>query len=223
MSIIVCKNISKAFKGKILFNNVSFEVLEGECLGIIGSNGSGKSVLFSMLAGLQDADEGEIFVRGNRVGTKYFHPSNLGITITQPAFIPVYSGLDNLMALAELNNKADKAQISQLMRDFGLDPNNKTIVKKYSAGMLQKLNIIQATMEDQDILLIDEPLAALDVDSAEYLIEYLAALKASGKTIVITSHQFNLLDELASRILCIYQQNIVPVTPEIRAKFARLS
>lgn len=219
MSIIEFKDVSKTFKTKVLYNNVNLIVEKGDCIGLVGANGSGKSVLFKLIAGLEQADTGSIKVKGKPVGHNFDFPSGLGLFVNQPGYIEYYDGLTNLKMLAEIQNIIDEEIIRTYMKKVGLDPEDKTKVKNYSEGMKQKLGIAQAIMEDQDLILLDEPFNALDFKTNNEVMELLFNLKNEGKTLILTSHQHEYLERLCDRIYAIINQQIVAFNKEEKEKY----
>lgn len=188
MNIIEVKNLSLNFgKTEILKNiNVAFE--EGKIHGLIGRNGSGKTMLMKCICGFIKATTGEIVVCEQIVGKDVDFPDDMGIIIETPGFIPYYSGYKNLKILAGLNNKIGKEEICKTMERVGLDSKLKCHVRKYSLGMRQRLGLAQAIMEKPKILILDEPFNGLDKDGVKDMREYLLSYKEQGKTILICSH-----------------------------------
>ena len=188
MNIIDVKNVNLTIgKTQILKDiNVSFE--QGKIHGLIGRNGSGKTMLMKCICGFIKPTTGEIMVDGKRVGKDVDFPKNMGIIIETPGFIPYYSGYKNLKLLAGLNNRIGKKEIMQSMEQVGLDPKLKRHVRKYSLGMRQRLGLAQAIMENPDLLILDEPFNGLDKDGVNDMREYLLSYKEQGKTILICSH-----------------------------------
>ena len=188
MNIIDVKNVNLTLgKTQILKDiNVSFE--QGKIHGLIGRNGSGKTMLMKCICGFIKPTSGEITVDGKRVGRDVDFPKNMGIIIETPGFIPYYSGYKNLKLLAGLNNRIGKKEIMQSMEQVGLDPKLKRHVRKYSLGMRQRLGLAQAIMENPDLLILDEPFNGLDKDGVKDMREYLLSYKEQGKTILICSH-----------------------------------
>ncbi|MDD3230762.1 MAG: ATP-binding cassette domain-containing protein [Oscillospiraceae bacterium] len=185
---IQVNHVNKQFKEiKVLKDiNVSFE--KGKIHGLIGRNGSGKTVLMKCICGFMEPTSGSITVDGKQVGKDVDIPQNLGAIIEAPGFLPGYSGFRNLKFLADIQKKADSAQIEEMMERVGLDPKSKKHVSKYSLGMRQRLGIAQAIMEDPDILILDEPMNGLDNHGVEDIRKLLFDLKEEGKTILIASH-----------------------------------
>lgn len=203
MSIITLKNVSKTYKGLTLFSNVDLNIEKGKIYGIVGPNGSGKSVLFKMICGFVFPDEGNIFVEGDEMGKSKRFPDNFGIIIDRPGYIPNKTGFQNLKELALIKGKINDERISGAMETVGLQPNTKQKVKNYSLGMKQKLAIAQAFMEDQQVLILDEPFNALDTGSVDRIRKLLLSFKAEGRTILITSH-----NQEDIRVLCDYVYRI---------------
>jgi ABC-2 type transport system ATP-binding protein len=197
MALIEIKDVTKTFKGLILFQDMNFNVEEGKIYGIIGPNGSGKTVLFKMICGFIFPDQGSIMVEGIELGKNKRFPDNFGIIIERPGYIGNLSGIENLMSLASIQGKVSEKDIRKTMELIGLQPNNKRKVKDFSLGMKQKLAIAQAIMENQKILILDEPFNALDSESVTNIRNLLIKFREEGKTILLTSH-----NELDIKVLC---------------------
>lgn len=219
-TVIELKNISKMFKNRELYKQINLSIKKGECIGFVGANGVGKSVLFQMIAGLIEPSEGEVIVNGKIVGGKERDfPENMGILINSPGYIEYYSGYKNLLMLAEIKNVINEKRVQETMEVVGLDWKDKTPVKKYSMGMKQKLGIAQAIMEYQDILVLDEPYNALDFKTNKDITVLLETLKKAGKTILLTSHQHSFLEKLCDRMYCIEQNQIYLFDEEFKKKY----
>jgi len=220
---IELKNVSKGFKNKDLYSDVNLTIQKGECVGFVGKNGSGKSVLFKIMSGLVPPDTGSVLIREKRLGDDGVDfPENVGILINEPGYIDYYSGIKNLMLLAEIRGKIGKDKIRQTMLKVGLNPDDTAPVRKYSMGMKQKLGIAQAIMEGQDIIILDEPYNALDFDSNKEISAILKMLKEDRKTLILTSHQHEYLDRLCDTLYCIHNKHIVPFTEELREEYFKL-
>ncbi|MEH7383716.1 ATP-binding cassette domain-containing protein [Bacillus sp. JJ1533] len=200
MSLIEFKQVSKSYKGLVLFENTNLSIEEGKIYGLIGPNGSGKSVLFKMMCGFIFPDQGSVTVRGEELGKKNRFPQNFGVIIDRPGYLGNKTGFENLKYLAMIKNQISDEQIKETMIKVGLQPTAKQKVKNYSLGMKQKLALAQAIMEDQEVLLLDEPFNALDIDSVENIRKLLLSLKKEGKTIVLTSHNQEDIDILCDHI-----------------------
>lgn len=212
-------NVSKQFKENKLYDQVNLVVKQGECIGVVGANGTGKSVLYKMIAGVIDPDSGNVKVHGIPVGTKRDFPKDMGILVNQPGYVGHLSGLENLKLLASINNLVDEDGIRKIMKRVQLDPSNKTKVKNYSTGMKQKLGIAQAIMEGQTIILLDEPFSGLDYESNIEIMAILKEIKASGATLLLTSHQQNFLDEICDRMYLITNKSILELDDQLKKKY----
>ncbi|MDO4779352.1 MAG: ATP-binding cassette domain-containing protein [Tissierellia bacterium] len=219
MPIIEVKKVSKKFKQNSLYEEASLNVDEGKTVGIVGGNGVGKSVLFKMITGLEFVDSGEIMVRNKMVGKNCDFPKNVGIFVNQPGYIDFYNGFTNLKLLAEIQDKISDDDIKNCMKKVGLNPEDSTRVKNYSAGMKQKLGIAQAIMENQDIVLLDEPFNALDFQTNKEVMGLLMKLKEEGKTIMLTSHQHEYLEKICDEIYMILNKKIVLFDEELKRKY----
>lgn len=208
-SIIELSKVSKSFKSHLLFSNVNLTIEKGTIVGFVGQNGSGKSVLFKLISGIYRPDEGQITVRNKELGKDCDFPENIGILIDTPGFIDIYTGFQNLKYLASIRNIINDEKIKQTLALVGLDPENKTKIKNYSLGMKQKLAIAQAIMEEQDILLLDEPFNALDDESHKKMLDLVKTLQNEGKTILITSHNDDDIKYLCDIIYKIKNQQII--------------
>lgn len=171
-----------------ILKNVTVNFEKGKIHGLIGRNGSGKTMLMKCICGFIKPTSGKIIVQKQVVGKDMDYPENMGIIIETPGFIPYYSGYKNLKLLAGLRNKIGKQEVIEAMKKVGLDPNLKNHVKKYSLGMRQRLGLAQAIMENPDILILDEPMNGLDKEGVEDMRKYLLDLREQGKTILIASH-----------------------------------
>ncbi|GAB5081420.1 ATP-binding cassette domain-containing protein [Hominimerdicola sp. 21CYCFAH17_S] len=188
MDIIDIKSLNLTLSKTHILKDITVSFSEGKIHGLIGRNGSGKTMLMKCVCGFIKPTSGEIIVDGKRVGRDVDFPKNMGIIIETPGFIPYYSGYKNLKLLAGLNNKIGREEIQKSMEQVGLDPKLKRHVRKYSLGMRQRLGLAQAIMENPKILILDEPFNGLDKDGVKEMREYLLSYKEQGKTILICSH-----------------------------------
>lgn len=188
MNIININNLSLKIGKNIILTNINLSFENGKIHGLIGRNGSGKTMLMKCICGFIKPTEGTVFVADKLIGKDCDFPESVGIIIETPGFIPYYSGFKNLKLLADLKRKIGREQIKKVMEQVGLDPELKRHVKKYSLGMRQRLSLAQAIMEDPDLLILDEPMNGLDKDGVGDMRKYLLNLKEHGKTIIIASH-----------------------------------
>ena len=185
---IEVQNVVKRFRDQVVLKNVSISFEKGQIHGIMGRNGSGKTVLFKCICGLMHPEEGVILVNGKRVGRDVDMPEDIGAIIEAPGFLPNYSGYKDLRFLANIRRKIGKEEILNVLKTVGLDPESRKHVGKYSLGMRQRLGIAQAIMEDPEILILDEPMNGLDNAGVQDIRALLLELKAQGKTILLASH-----------------------------------
>lgn len=185
---IEVQNVVKRFRDQVVLKNVSISFEKGKIHGIVGRNGSGKTVLFKCICGLMHPEVGVILVNGKRVGRDVDMPEDIGAIIEAPGFLPNYSGYKNLRFLANIRRKIGKEEILNVLKTVGLDPESRKHVGKYSLGMRQRLGIAQAIMEDPEILILDEPMNGLDNAGVQDIRALLLELKAQGKTILLASH-----------------------------------
>lgn len=200
MNAISVKNLTKKFKEAVVLDNVSVDFEAGKVHGLIGRNGSGKTMLMKCICGIVPPTSGEIYVNDKRIGKDTDIPKNIGVIIETPGFIPNYSAYNNLKFLAILNKKIGKAEIRNAISSVGLNPDDKKHVGKFSLGMRQRLELAQAIMEDPELLILDEPMNGLDKDGVKDMRQYLLDLKAKGKTILIASHSAEDIDVLCDTV-----------------------
>ncbi|MGB8455955.1 MAG: ABC transporter ATP-binding protein [Anaerocolumna sp.] len=199
-NIITVTNVSKHFKEGTALKDVTIAFEKGKIHGIIGRNGSGKTVLFKCICGFLPPSAGEIVVDGKRIGKDTDIPDNVGIIIEEPSFLPNYSGYGNLRLLASINHKIKKGAIRAAITKVGLEPDSKKHVRKYSMGMRQRLGIAQAIMEDPEILIFDEPMNGLDHAGVKEIRDILKGLRDAGKTIILASHNSDDIQELCDTV-----------------------
>lgn len=188
MSIVRVEDVSLVIGGKTILQNIDMQLDKAKIYGLIGRNGSGKTVLMKCICGFMHPTTGKIVVDGKVIGKECDFPQNTGVIIETPEFYPYYSGIHNLKNLAAIGGKISVARIKEVIREVGLNPESRLPVRKYSLGMRQRLGLAQAIMEDPDILILDEPMNGLDVDGVKDMREYLLKLKNKGTTILLASH-----------------------------------
>ena len=183
-----------------ILRDVSLTAGPGEIVGLIGRNGSGKTMLLRCIAGLVRPTAGTVTADGIVVGRdRDFLPSS-GIIIETPGFMSYYSGMRNLMLLAGIRGKAGREEVREAVRLAGLDPDDRRPVRKYSLGMRQRLGIAQAVMEAPEYLLLDEPMNGLDGEGLADMRELFISLKNKGKTLIIASHSREDIEILCDRV-----------------------
>lgn len=197
---IYVENVTKKFREYTALKGVSAGFERGKIHGVIGRNGSGKTVLFKCICGLMRPDSGQIAVNGQVLGRRRDIPPGVGAIIEAPGFLPHYSGYHNLKFLADINRKIDSQKIRDAMETVGLDPDSRKHVGKYSLGMRQRLGLAQAIMENPDILILDEPMNGLDKKGVEEMRLLLLAFKKKGKTVLLASHSGEDIDILCDTV-----------------------
>ncbi len=193
---IIVENVYKAFGRETVLEDVSLSIPPGEIAGVVGNNGSGKTVLMKCICGFLRPDKGSVTVNGVRVGRDRDFPPSLGIIIETPGFIPNMSGYRNLKTLASLRGLIGKREILAALDRVGLAKSAHKAVSKYSLGMRQRLGIAQAVMEDPAVLILDEPFNGLDKSTAEDMRGLLIELRDRGKAILLASHNARDIEEL---------------------------
>lgn len=200
MDEIKVEGISLTLQKTEILKNINVDFEKGKIHGLIGRNGSGKTMLMKCICGFVKPTKGRIKVRGKVVGKDMDFPENTGMIIETPGFIPYYSGMKNLMLLADLNKKVNKQEVARVMEQVGLSPKLKRHVGKYSLGMRQRLGIAQAIMEQPDLLILDEPMNGLDKDGVNDIRQLFLQLKEQEKTILIASHSAEDIDVLCDTV-----------------------
>ena len=186
--VIRVENVTKKFGDVTALERINISFEAGKIYGIIGRNGSGKTVLFKTMIGYLKPTGGRVVVGEREIGKDIDFADNMGIIIENPGFISRYNGYKNLEYLAAIRKLIGKEQIRESMERVGLDPDSKKKVGKYSLGMRQRLGIAQAIMENPDILILDEPMNGLDNQGVVDVRNILLKLKEEGKTIILASH-----------------------------------
>ena len=197
---ITIEKVCKSFGESTVLSDINIGFEKGKIHGLIGRNGSGKTVLMKCICGFIPISSGTITINGKKMNKVFDTPENMGIIIETPGFLPSYNAYKNLKYLADINGKIRKDRILESIAQVGLDPFNKKAVGKYSLGMRQRLGLAQAIMENPDILILDEPMNGLDKDGVEDMRRYLLDLKEQGKTIIIASHSAEDIDILCDTV-----------------------
>lgn len=199
-TVVHVKNVTVRMKNQVVLERINLQLDKGKIYGIIGRNGSGKTMLLRVLCGLVRPSEGEVWVLGREIGRAGAFPDEVGAVIETPGFLPQYSGLKNLKLLASLRNRIDEDDIREAIRLVGLDPENKKPVRTYSLGMRQRLGLAQAIMEKPRLLLLDEPSNGLDQEGVRDLHILLRNLRSKGVTILLTSHSREEIETLCDAV-----------------------
>lgn len=198
--VISVKGISLKIKKDTILSDVNLELERGMIHGLIGRNGSGKTMLMKCICGFVRPTSGTVYVDGKRIGKDVDFPQNVGIIIETPGFIPYYSGYRNLKILAGLRRRINDKDVLECMEEVGLKGAERKLVRKYSLGMRQRLGLAQAMMEKPDIFILDEPMNGLDNEGVEDVRKILLKLKEEGRTILLVSHNSEDIDVLCDNI-----------------------
>jgi ABC-2 type transport system ATP-binding protein len=210
--MIQVNHVSKEFKTQSVLENIHVRFEAGKIHGIIGKNGSGKTVLLRMICGLMSPTTGSITVGGKVIGKDTDFAPDTGIIIETPSFLPYKSGYGNLKDLAAIQNRIHKNEIVDAMQQVGLDAFSKKRVGKYSLGMRQRLGIAQAIMEHPKLLILDEPMNGLDAQGLEDIRKLLLTLKEKGTTILLASHNTEDIEVLCDTVSRIQNRNLVKIS-----------
>lgn len=205
---IVISNVTKRIKGISILNNINLHLTSGKIYGLQGHNGSGKTMLLRLIAGLIHATEGEVIINDQILGKTLDFYSPMGVLIETPAFLPNYSGLKNLELLSQLQGIISKQDVVQAMIDVGLDPYDTKKVRKYSLGMKQRLGLAATFMEKPDLIILDEPTNALDVQGVEEICKLIQREKNRGALIIVASHDQSIIEKLADEVYNITAGNL---------------
>lgn len=196
-------NISKKFGEVDVFSDVNYTFEKGKAYGLTGRNGSGKSVLLRLIAGFSKPDSGYVRIDGEKLGDKFDFIQNAGVSINKTEFIGHWSGYDNLLYLASIRHLITSDEIMEWVEKLGLEKDIKRPYRSYSQGMRQKMRIIQAVMEQPQILLMDEPFNALDEESVKIVQNVFMAFKRENRLFIFTSHDRDDIERLSDVILSI--------------------
>lgn len=206
---LIAKKVTKKFKDRIVLDSIDLELEGPKVYGLRGKNGAGKTMLLRSFCGLILLDEGEISINDRILNRDFSFPEEVGILIEGPGYIEEFSGFDNLKLIAEIKKKIGEKEIREMMIYFDLDPEDNRPVKKYSLGMKQKLGLCMAFMEKPKLILLDEPLNALDEQAAKKLLELILFRKEEGALIIIASHDREELDYLSDEVILMKEGRIV--------------
>lgn len=197
---ITVQNAGKIIRKNVILENVNLQWQGGRVYGLEGPNGSGKTMLLRLVAGLIRPTSGCVLVDGKRLGEDMDFPASMGLLLENPAFLPGYTGYKNLELLASIRGKADAEQLRKTILDVGLAPEDKRKYRKYSLGMKQRLGIAAAIMETPDLILLDEPTNALDADGVEEICRLICRERNRGALVVVACHDGGILKKVSDEI-----------------------
>ncbi len=197
---MILDDVSKQLSHTEILRHVSLRMTGGNVYGLRGYNGSGKTMLLRVMAGLMRPTSGKVFIDGLQLGRDMDFPPSIGVLLEDPAFLPDKTGIQNLEMIAELRGVVGRNEIRAVLQRVGLAPDDKRKYKKYSLGMKQRLGIACAVMEAPDIVLLDEPTNALDSDGVAQIRDMIREERERGALVVVASHEKELLYDLADEI-----------------------
>lgn len=207
--ILEIKDYSKKIKNKQILDNINLRLESGNVYGFFGRNGSGKTMLFRAITTLIYPTSGDVIIDGQSIINEDFDLSQVGLLLEEPGFFPHLTGLENLSMLYEINNKRNKEFMKKIMTKVGLQENQPEKYREYSLGMKQKLRIGQAIMENQKLIIFDEPTNGLDENSVENIRSIIKDLKKQNKLVLIASHNKDDLKLLCDKVFKIDAGKIV--------------
>lgn len=201
---IEIKNVSKKIKSNTILNNINVTFESGKIYGLIGKNGSGKTVLLKMICGFYIPTNGEILINGENLIMKKEFPKSMGALIEKPSFIGNLTGFENLKLLSQIQKKINEEEINGVLKKVNLYEERNKKFSKYSLGMKQKLGIAQAIMENPNIIILDEPFNGVEEETTLKLRDLLIELKNEGKIIIIATH---IKDDIEKIVDVVYKLN----------------
>ena len=207
------KNASKNIKSATVLQNINLDLHGGMVYGLQGPNGSGKTMLLRLIAGLIRPTSGSVVVDGKQLGKDIDFPPSMGLLIENPAFLPNHTGFKNLELIADIRRRIGKEGIARSLSDVGLDPEDKRKYRKFSLGMKQRLGIAAAIMEKPDLILLDEPTNSLDEAGTEQICRLIQTECNRGALIILASHDSNLLEGIADKIYTIHEGTLQGKAP----------
>ena len=193
-------HVTKILNHQLVLDNLNVCFEEGKIYGLQGYNGSGKTMLLRMAAGLLRPSEGKIFIDEQQLGKDIDYPPSMGLMIENPAFLGEFSGIDNLKMIMFLNGHVNEEGVLESLERTGLKKAGKVKFKKYSLGMKQRLGIAAAVMEKPKLILMDEPTNALDAEGVQMVVGILKELKQKNRIIITASHDKGFLNEISDVI-----------------------
>lgn len=197
---IQVKNLTKIIRGVTVLEDVSLTLQSGKIYGLQGKNGSGKTMLMRALCGLILPTKGSVTIDGSVIGRDIAFPKSVGVLIENPSFLGGYTGFQNLKMLASIKNTADDKAIRNALECVGLDPDDSRKYRKYSLGMKQRLGIACAVMESPELLILDEPMNALDDGGVRLIRKLICEKREQGALVVLACHDASELKDLSDEI-----------------------
>ena len=202
--IIKIKNLVKKYDDRLIFDDVSLDIMKGESIALTGHNGMGKSTLIKILCGLTSITSGEV-IRDKNLKFNYIPENFSPLNIKAGEYIKLIGEIEGI-------SKDDFVKkTNYLYKEFNLENMINTSMKNLSKGTLQKISVVQALLSKPDILLLDEPLSGQDSDSQKTFIRMVRELIKDGVTVIMSCHELFLIDQLSSRILQVKDSKILEI------------
>ena len=208
MSQITLDHVGKRYGKSTILKDISVTFSSDRVYGLIGENGTGKTVLLRLICGLSTTTEGTVSCNGKIIGKDIEFLESCGVIIESPGFLPGKTGMENLIYLDSLTHKPDAEKVRRAMTICGLDPESRKKVKAYSLGMKQRLGIAQAIMDDPAILILDEPTNALDKQGVRDMLRIIRQAKENGKLVILASHHMEEIEDACDEIYIIHNQHL---------------
>lgn len=210
MEILRCNNLEKKIKEKTIIEGISFSIHEGEVVGLIGPNGSGKTTIMKLIVGLIKLSKGNVQINGYDI-EKNFNKAieKVGAIIENPDHYMYLSGYDNLKIAANNYKNITKEKINDVIKSVGLENRIKDKVSTYSLGMRQRLGIAEALINNPKVLILDEPTNGLDIEGIIEIRNLIKKLANNGVAILISSHNLSEINNLCNRIIVIKRGRII--------------
>ncbi len=207
---IEIRNVTKVIKKTKVIDNVNITFEGGKIYGLSGKNGCGKTMLMRLISGLIYPTEGEVVIDGKILGKDCSFPKSIGLLIENPAFLEEYTAYENLRMLNGVGgNRLDKEEILSLIKSVGLDPHDSRKYYKFSLGMRQRLGIAAAIMGKPDVILLDEPINAIDEDGVSEIRDLIRSLSGEDRIIIIACHDKEEMEYMADEIIYMKDGKIV--------------
>lgn len=203
------RHLTKKIKGVTVLDDISCSFQGGCIYGLSGKNGCGKTMMMRTIAGLIYPSSGSVLIDGKELGKDISFPESLGLLIENPAFLASYTGFENLRILANIQGGVSDEEIQNTLRKVGLDPEDKRKYYKYSLGMRQRLGIAAAIMGEPKVILLDEPINAIDADGVNEIRDVVRGLIHEDRVIIIACHDKEEMDYMADTVIQMSEGHIV--------------
>lgn len=206
---ITIKNLTKKIKKETVLKDINLEFHGGKIYGLQGKNGCGKTMLMRCIAGLVHPEQGEIIINGKVLHKDMSLPESIGLLIENPAFLPQCTGLQNLKILADLQGGISYGELEELLEKVGLKDCTKKKFGAYSLGMKQRLGIAAAIMGKPDIIILDEPINAIDENGVEEIRQLILGLRSEDRIIIIACHDRAEMELLADEVIVMENGEVI--------------